>query len=100
MNTTEQNPDTKEQLGIVIESYNHNDIHRVVVVKLPGEDKNYFFFYVSEHPRVEFGDTIEMNFYSDEYYICRGNDRLTFKLTPLVFPDTLLYELITERMNQ
>ena len=93
------NPDNTNQIGIVIESYNHDALHRVVIVQLC-EGKNYFFFYVPEHPTIEFGDILLMNFYTEKHKLRRGNDRLTYSIHPLVFPGTLLLELISERMNQ
>lgn len=90
--------DDKDHIGIVIESYNHDPLHRVVTVQLP-EGNNYFFFYVQEHSGIEFGDTLLMNFYLDKFHLRRGNDRLTYKITPLPFPGDLLLELISERMN-
>ena len=91
--------ENKNQIGIVVESYNPDPQHRVVVVQLCGA-KSYFFFYVPEHPAVEFGDVLLMNFYSEKYKICRGNDRLTYSIHPLTFPGDLLLELISERLNQ
>jgi len=93
------NPNNVNQIGIVVESYNPDAQHRVVVVQLC-EGKNYFFFYVPEHPAVEFGDIFLMNFYAEKYKLCRGNDRLTYSIHPLTFPGNLLLELISERMNQ
>lgn len=92
------NPDDINQIGIVVECFNPDPQHRVVVVQLC-ESKSYFFFYVSEHPAVEFGDTLLMNFYSEKYKICRGNGRLTYSIHPLTFPGDLLLELISERMT-
>ena len=93
------NPDDKQQVGIVVESYNHDPLHRVIVAQLR-EAKSYFFFYVPESPSVEFGDILLMNFYHDRYILRRGNDRLTYTIHSLVFPGDLLLELISERMNQ
>lgn len=90
--------DDKNQIGIVIESYNHSPQHRVLTVQ--ADDKNYFFFYVPEHPAIEFGDTLLMNFYADKYLLRRGNDRLTYTIHPLPFPGDLLLELISGRLNQ
>ena len=92
-------PENVNQIGIVVESYNPDPQHRVVVVQLR-ESKSYFFFYVPEHPAIEFGDILLMNFYAEKYKICRGNDRLAYSIHPLVFPGNLLLELISERMNQ
>lgn len=89
-----------QQKGIVVESYNHDPLHRVVTVCLQDNIKSYFFFFVPEVPAVELGDIFLMNFYADKYYIRRGNDRLTFKITPTIFPGDLLLELISERLNQ
>ncbi len=92
--------ENKQQKGVVIESYNHDRLHRVVTVCLQDCIKSYFFFYVPEAPAVELGDIFLMNFYADKYSIRRGNDRLTFKITPTVFPGDLLMELISERLSQ
>lgn len=92
-------PDDKEQVGTVIEVYNHDSLHRIVIVRLQ-EGKNYFFFYVPEHPAIEFGDTFLMNFCTEKYRLRRGNDRLTYSIKPLEFPGDLLLELISERMSQ
>lgn len=88
----------KAQIGIVIECYDHDISHRIVVVRSV-DKKVYYFFYIPITPQVAFGDKFLMNFTKDQYYVSRGNSRLTYKITPLVFPGTLLLELITERMN-
>lgn len=89
--------DDKNQ-GIVVECYNHDASHRVLEV-YSQETRSYFFFYVSMFPQIDFGDIILMNPAEDKFYVLRGNSKLTYKITPLAFPDTLLMELISERMN-
>lgn len=86
------------QVGIVIETYNHDPLHQVVTVQLC-ESRSLFFFYVPEVPTIEFGDTFLMNFYTDKYKIFRGNDRLTYSIHPHIFPGVLLLELISERLS-
>ena len=86
------------QYGIVVEIYNHNTSHCVLIVRSQ-DIKNYYYFYIPTIPQVDFGDIIEMNFLKEKFYIFRGNPRLTFKIIPSVFPGTLLWELISERIN-
>lgn len=90
--------DDKVQIGIVIECYNHDSSHRILVVRSK-DVPNYHFFYLAMSPIIDFGDEIQMNPAEDKYSVRRGNSKLTFKLTPLVFPGSLLMELITERMS-
>lgn len=94
------NPENTQQKGVVIESYNHDPLHRIVTVCLQENIKSYFFFFVPEVPTVELGDILHMNFYTDKYSVCRGNDQLTYKITPCIFPGDLLLELISERLSQ
>lgn len=91
--------DDKNQLGIVVEVYDHDALHRILVVRSQ-ELPNYHFFYILKYPPVDFGDTIQMNFPDSKFHVRRGNSRLIYKITPLAFPSTLLWELITERINQ
>jgi len=88
----------KTETRIVVECYNHDESHCVVVVRsryIP----SFSFFYIPTIPSIDFGDTIEMNFKKEEFYVHRGNSRLTFKITPQEFPKTLLWELITGHMG-
>ena len=90
--------DDKNQIGVIVECYDYDATHRVLVARSQ-EVKNYHFFYIPKSPQVDFGDTIQMNFVEEKFHIRRGNSKLTYKITPLVFPASLLWELITERMN-
>lgn len=90
----------EKQLGIVVEAYDYDYLRRVLVVRSQEVAKNHTFFFIPRLPAVDFGDIIQMNFADDAFYIRRGNSRLTYRIRPLVFPGTLLLELITERLNQ
>lgn len=91
--------DDKNQIGIVVEVYDHDASHCVLEVQLNDSPGEYRFFFISKFPQIDFGDTIQMNFAEDKYSVLRGNSKLTFKIIPLEFPGSLLMELITERMN-
>lgn len=91
--------DDKNQIGIVVECYDHDAQHRILVVQSNDSPKLYQFFYISQSPQVDFGDTIQMNFEREKFHLRRGNSKLTYSITPLIFPGSLLMELITERMN-
>lgn len=90
--------DDKNQTGIVVEAYDHDSRHRILVVR-SRETKTHHFFYISKITPVDFGDTIQMNFPENKFHIHRGNSKLTYSIFPLTFPGSLLWELITERMN-
>lgn len=91
--------DDKNLMGVVVEVYDHDASHRILVVQSNDSPNVYQFFYISKTPEVNFGDIIQMNFADDKFHVCRGNSKLSYKITPLVFPGSLLMELITERMN-
>lgn len=90
--------DEKNEIGVVVECYNHDSIHCVLTVRSQDE-KMFHFFYIPAIPQIDFGDIIQMNFSDDKWSVRRGNSKLTFKINPLVFPKSLLWELITERMD-
>ena len=92
--------DDKIVIGIVIECFDHGSIYRVLEVQSEDSPKMYHFFYILRHPEVNFGDTVQMNFPKAEFYVYRGNSRLTFKINPHIFPNTLLWELISERLSE
>ena len=85
--------------GIVIECYDH-DSHRVVVAQTNDAPGEYSFFYIPQTPEVNFGDIIQLNPAEGEFYVYRGNGRLTFKINPTAFPGGLLWELISERLSE
>lgn len=87
-----------KHIGIVVECYNPDPSHQVIVVRSQ-KAKNHFFFYAHRTPAVGFGDKIQMNFQEDKFYVRRGNSKLTYKITPLTFPGTLLLELLSERLS-
>lgn len=89
----------KNEIGVVIEVYDHNASHRVLVVQLDDSPNAHYFSYIPKVPDVNFGDFIEMNFTENRFYVYHGSPRLKYKITPAAFPGTLLMELITERMN-
>lgn len=91
--------DDNNQIGFVVEAYDHDDQHRVLVVQSNDLPTVYHFFFISKYPTIDFGDEVQMNIAEDKYSVRRGNSKLTFKITPLVFPGSLLMELIVERMN-
>ena len=93
MNNTEPT-----QEGIVIEAYDH-DRNQVVTAYGPTPG-HYQFFYLPPHPAINFGDTILMNFNNQKLFVHHGNPHLTYRISPIVFPGTLLYELITERIQE
>lgn len=84
-------------IGIVIESYTHGE-NQVVVVHCP-DAKIHRFFYLPKHPDINFGDFLLMNFHTDRFRVSYGSPHLTYRIFPLVFPGTLLWELILERTN-
>ena len=69
------------------------------VVTACGPAGSFHFLYLPARPDVSFGDTLLMNFNPQKFFIHHGNPNLTYKITPPVFPDTLLYELIMERVG-
>lgn len=85
------------QIGIVIESYLHGE--NQVVIAQDSELQMQHFFFLPKHPDVNFGDTILMNFYIEKYWVHHGNPRLTYRVFPLEFPGTLLWELLFDKMN-
>lgn len=91
--------DDKNQIGVVIECYDHNATHCVLEVQSNDLPKEFHYFYIPKTPEVNFGDTVQMNFAENKFYVYRGNSRLTFKIIPSTFPGSLLWELITERIN-
>jgi len=91
--------DKNEKRGIVVEIYDHNTAHRVLVVQLDDSPNAHYFSYIPKVPDVNFGDILGMNFIKNRFYVYRGSPRLKYKITPVAFPGTLLMELITERMN-
>lgn len=87
-------------IGFVTDCYDHDEKHRVLEVQSndqPGA-KVYHFFFIPRVPEVDFGDRIQMNFDKGEFYVYRGNSRLTFKINPEAFPGTLLIELMQQRL--
>lgn len=87
--------------GFVIECYDLDTSHRVMVVQSSDEPmaKEYHFFYIPKTPQVDFGDIIQMNFAKNKFYLYRGNSRLSYRIIPSPFPGSLLWELISERLN-
>jgi len=87
--------------GIVIESYDRGENQMVITDSPdPGIGKHhFFFFFLPQHPVINFGDTILMNIQADKYWIHHGNSHLTYRIFPLVFPGTLLLELILDRID-
>jgi len=90
--------DDKNQIGIVVECYDHNASHRILVVR-SRENKDHHFFYIPTTHQVDFGDTIQMNFTENKFYVYRGNSRLSYRIIPHPFPGSLLWELILEHLN-
>lgn len=82
--------------AVVIESYNRGENQVVIAC---GPVGSFHFLYLPPSPDVSFGDTILMNFNPQRFFIHHGNPHLTYKITPLIFPETLLYELISERIS-
>lgn len=89
---------SKYEVGIVVEIYDHDSTHRIMTVRSK-DVLNHHFFYLGMTPIIDFGDEVEMNFEKEEYSVCRGNSKLTYKINLLPFPGSLLWELISERMN-
>ena len=83
--------------GIVIESYAHGE--NQVVVARESELKMHHFLFLPKRPVVDFGDTLLMDFYAEKYWVHHGNPRLTYRIFPLEFPGTLLWELLFDKMN-
>jgi hypothetical protein len=92
--------DDNNIIGHVTECYNHDENHCVLTVIVNDNPWSYHFFYIPKTPDVNFGDIIQMNFEKQQFYVFKGNSRLSYKISPQVFPGTLLVELIQERMNQ
>ena len=82
--------------AVIIESYNRGENQ---VITACGPEGSFHFFYLPPRPDVSFGDTIQMNFNPQRIFIHHGNPHLTYKITPLVFPETLLYELLMDRVS-
>ena len=82
--------------AVVIESRSSGENQ---VVTACGPVGSFHFFYLPARPDVSFGDTILMNFNPQRILIHHGNPLLTYKITPIVFPETLLWELIIERIS-
>ena len=91
--------DDRNQIGIVIHCYDHNTTHCVLEVMSNDVPKEVHFFYIGKTPQVNFGDRVQMNFAENKFYIFRGNSRLSFRIIPSPFPGGLLWELISDRMN-
>jgi len=91
--------DDKNQVGIVVECYNHDKTHQVLVVRLKGDTRNHHFLFIPDTPAIDFGDTIHLNPAEGNYSVCRGNSKLTYKIIPQVFPGTLLMEVVQEYLN-
>ena len=87
-------------IGHVTECYDHNVSHRILEVISNDSPKAYHFFYIPKTPDINFGDIVQMNFEKQQFYLYKGNSRLSYRILPQVFPGTLLLELIQERMNQ
>jgi len=90
---------SNDEIFIVVECLAYDATHRIVTAHSSAIHKNYLFLYVGLHPEIDFGDTLLANLANEEFYVCRGNGKLTFKITPLIFPGTLLFELLSERLN-
>ena len=82
--------------AVVIESRSRGENQ---VVTACGPAGSFHFFYLPPRPDVSFGDTILMNSNPQRIFIHHGNPHLTYKTTPIVFPETLLWELIMERIS-
>jgi len=63
------------------------------------EAKEFLYFYLPKTPNIDFGDHIQINLAEDRIYVVKGNSRLSYRIIPSTFPNTLLWELMTERMN-
>ena len=88
----------KIQIGIVVDCYDHSESHRILVVR-SRETSDRHFFYIPRDPDVSFGEIIEMNFTKNKLHVYRGNSRLSYLITPTIFPGSLLWELIQEQFN-
>ena len=88
----------ESQIAIVTESYDQGE-NQVVVARDPDIVMHHFFF-LPQHPAVNFGDTLIMKLHTDKYWIHHGNPRLSYRIFPLPFPGTLLWELIQTQMNE
>jgi hypothetical protein len=84
-------------IGIVVESYVHNE-NQVVVARSSDLETHHFFF-LPKHPDVNFGDVLLMNFKTDRYWVHHGNPYLSYRIFPREFPGTLLWELIQAQME-
>ena len=84
--------------GVVVECYHHDSQHRVMVIR-QRDAKIHHFFFVSNTPLIDFGDPIQMNYQTEKFFIRKGNSCLTYRIIPLIFPDTLLLELLLEYIN-
>ena len=84
--------------GTVIESYTH-DKHQVVIAREP-VIKMLHLLYLPRHPDINFGDTIIIDFKTDQYWVHHGNPHLTYRIFSIAFPGTLLLELILDQMNE
>ena len=88
----------ESQIAFVTESYDHGE-NQVVVARDPNIVMHHFF-YLPKYPTINFGDTLLMNLRTDKYWIHHGNPRLSYRIFPLSFPGTLLWELIQAQMTE
>ena len=88
----------ESQIAIVTESYDHGE--NQVVVACDPDNTMHHFFYLPKHPAVNFGDTLLMNLHTDKYWIHHGNLHPLYRIFPLTFPGTLLWELIQAQMTE
>lgn len=88
----------RKKIGVVVECYDYDETHQVVVAR-SREVRIYYFFFLEKKPQVGFGDILIMNFVDEKYYVRRGDSKPIFKLTSLDFPGSLLWESIMDRME-
>lgn len=89
-NTTEK--------GIVVESYSYGHLHQVVTARCQkGKCRHFLFLPLS--PDINFGDTLLMDFGSEQFHVHYSNPHLTYRIFPAVFPGTLLLELLLDSIN-
>jgi len=91
----------KSTIGIVVEVFNHDKAHLIIVVRAYNA-KSHCFFYIKNNPEVELGDVIQIKLSGDKIFVIRRiSDRpfKRFELKLLTWPGTLLMETMSERLG-
>lgn len=91
----------KSSTGVVVEAYNHDKDHLIIVARAHNA-KSHFFFYIKSTPAVETADILLLKYPEDKVFIIRRISTQPFKrfeINLLTWPGTLLAEVMSERIN-